>query len=67
MKYLSNTFVLYLIILILPVVFFTVYFSIELYHKDMNKRNQAAQRITQIHEEKWKSYKFVALFSIKEL
>ena len=54
MKYLSNTFVLYLIILILPVVFFTVYFSIELYHKDMNKRNQAAQRIAQIHEENWK-------------
>ena len=53
MKYLTNTFVLYLIIVILPVVFLTGYFSIELYHKDTYERNQAAQRIAQIHEENW--------------
>lgn len=53
MKYLSNTFILYLIIVILPVVFFTGYFSIELYHKDTYERNQAAQRIAHIHEENW--------------
>ena len=53
MKYLTNTFVLYLIIVILPVVFLIGYLSIQLYHKDTYERNQAAQRVAHIHEENW--------------
>ena len=54
MKYLTNTLLLYLIIVILPVVFLIGYVSIELYHKDTHERNQAAQRmIAHIHEENW--------------
>lgn len=56
MKYLTNKIILYILIVVLPLVLFTGYFSIEIYHRDSLERNNEAKRVAEIHEENWNEF-----------
>jgi two-component system, sporulation sensor kinase D len=53
MKYIDNRIILYFLLVILPTTIFTGYYSIQVYHKDANIRNNHAKWVASHHQEQW--------------